>query len=477
MSVPRDDSPDASRGDSRNNGPRGVTRREAIAGMGAVAAAAALTPAPLMASTPAWRADLFAPPVPSLTQSRMLGVPFRKHETVRLAVIGTGLRGRSVLGEFLAVEGVRVTALADIVPEKATRAAKLVTDKGQPAPALFTNGERDFERLLQRDDIDFVYIATPWDWHVSQAVAAMRAGKHVGVEVPAAFSIEECWQLVDTSEATRRHCLMMENCCYGYNELLVLNMVRAGAFGQLKHAEAAYIHDLRRLLFEDKDEGIWRRTPHLSRDGNLYPTHGLGPVSQYLGINRGDRFDYVVSMSTPEFGLTEYRTQHIPAESPKQREKYVCGDLNTSLIKTQQGRTILLQHDVVSPRPYDRINMLSGTKGAFRDYPARVYLEGMAGGERWNTIDAVKAQYEHPLWTNVGELARKLGGHGGMDFIMCYRTIQCMREGLAPDFDVYDAAAWSAPGPLSDASVAQGSAPMRFPDFTRGAWAGVTSTG
>ncbi len=182
-------------------------------------------------------------------------------------------------------------------------------------------------------------------------------------------------------------------------------------------------------------------------------------------------------MSTPEFGLSEYRAQHVAAESPKQHEKYRCGDLNTSLIKTQQGRTIMLQHDVVSPRPYDRINMISGTKGAFRDYPARVYLEGMEGGERWNGIDAMKAQYEHPLWTNVGELARKLGGHGGMDFIMCYRTIQCLREGLAPDFDVYDAAAWSAPGPLSDASVAQGSAPMRFPDFTRGAWAGVTSTG
>jgi hypothetical protein len=458
---------------------RGISRREAIAGLGAVAATASgvFRPVPVLASTPAWRADLIAPPVPSLTQSRMLGVPFNKHETVRLAVIGTGLRGTSVLGEFLAVEGVRVTALADIVPEKAARAAKMVTDKGHKAPALFTNGERDFERLLQRDDIDFVYIATPWEWHVPQAVAAMRAGKHVGVEVPAAFTIEECWQLVDTSEATRRHCLMMENCCYGYNELLVLNMVRAGAFGQLKHAEAAYIHDLRRLLFEDKDEGIWRRAPHLSRDGNLYPTHGLGPVSQYLGINRGDRFDYVVSMSSPEFGLTEYRKANVPEGSPKYNERYRCGDLNTSLIKTQQGRTIMLQHDVVSPRPYDRINMVSGTKGAFRDYPARVYLEGMPGGERWNTIDTVKAQYEHPLWTNVGELARKLGGHGGMDFIMCYRTVQCMREGLAPDFDVYDAASWSAPGPLSDASVSQGSAPMRFPDFTRGAWAGTTSTG
>jgi hypothetical protein len=453
-----------------------VSRRAALAGLGAAAAAlAAGRPAPLFASTPAWRADL-TPPAPATT-TRMLGVPFARHDTVRLAVIGTGLRGRSVLREFLAVEGVRVTALADIVPEKAQRAATLVTEAGQPAPALYTNGERDFERLLQRDDIDFVYVATPWEWHVPQALAAMRAGKHVGVEVPVATTLEECWQLVDTSEATRRHCLIMENCCYGYNELLVLNMVRAGAFGQLKHAEAAYIHDLRALLFEDKDEGLWRRTPHLSRDGNLYPTHGLGPVAQYLGIHRGDRFDYLVSMSSPEFGLTEYRREHVPAGSPKHAERYRCGDVNTSLIKTVQGRTILLQHDVVSPRPYDRLNMISGTKGAFRDYPARVYLEGMPGGERWNPIDGVKGPYEHPLWTHVGELARRLGGHGGMDFILCYRTIQCLREGLAPDFDVYDAAAWSAPGPLSEASVANGSAPARFPDFTRGGWAGVSSTG
>jgi predicted dehydrogenase len=475
MTTPRDD--DRSE-PSVTPERHGMSRRSALAGLGAAAALAAgrvLSPAPLFASTPAWRADL-VPPAPQ-GQARMLGVPFEKHATVRLAVIGTGLRGRSVLREFLAVEGVQVTALADIVPDKAARGAKLVTDAGQPAPALYTNGERDFERLLARTDIDFVYIATPWDWHTPMAVAAMRAGKHVGVEVPAAFTLEDCWQLVATSEATRKHCLMMENVCYGYNELLVLNMVRAGAFGELKHAEAAYIHDLRKILFEDRDEGLWRRTPHLSRDGNLYPTHGLGPVAQYLGIHRGDRFDYMVSMSSPELSLTAYRDATYPAGSPKHAEQYRCGDMNTSLIKTVQGRTIMLQHDVVSPRPYDRLNMISGTKGAFCDYPARLYLEGMPGGEKWNPIDSVKAQYEHPLWTNVGELARKLGGHGGMDFIMCYRTIQCLREGLAPDFDVYDAAAWSAPGPLSEASVASGSQPARFPDFTRGSWAGTTSTG
>ena len=460
-----------------------MSRREALTSLGAAAVAASglLAPAPLLASSAHWRVDLKAPLAPvgpsGDRQSRMLGVPFERHASVRLAVVGTGLRGRSMLGEFLAVEGVQVTALADIAPEKAARAAKMVTDRGQPAPALYTNGERDFERLVERDDIDFVYIATPWEWHTPMALAAMRAGKHVGVEVPAALTIEECWALVDTSEQTRRHCLLMENVCYGYNELLVLNMVRAGVFGTLKHGEAAYLHDLRRILFEDKDEGLWRRAPHLARDGNLYPTHGLGPVSQYMGIHRGDRFDYLVSMSTPEFGLSAWRAEHVGADSPKQQERYRCGDLNTSLIKTVQGRTILLQHDVVSPRPYDRLNSIAGTKGIFKDYPPRLYLDGMPGGERWNPIDDMKAEYEHPLWKNVGELARARGGHGGMDFIMCYRLVQCLREGLVPDFDVYDAAAWSAPGPLSESSVAGGSAPQSFPDFTRGAWAGTTSTG
>jgi hypothetical protein len=263
---------------------------------------------------------------------------------------------------------------------------------------------------------------------------------------------------------------MMENCCYGANEMMVLNMVRAGLFGELLHGEAAYIHDLRSLLFEDQSEGLWRRFPHINRDGNLYPTHGLGPVAQYMDINRGDRFDYLVSMSSLSVSLAEYRDKHIPSGSPKRKEKYKCGDMNTSLIKTAKGRTIMLQHTVSTPRTYDRINLISGTQGVFRDYPPRFYLDGQEGGEKWTNLDKHKAQYEHPLWKNIGELARKRGGHGGMDFIMVYRLMQCMREGLAPDMDVYDAAAVSAPGPLSELSVSQGSAPVKFPDFTRGKW-------
>lgn len=410
------------------------------------------------------------PPVPALAAYKpMADVPFAAHKEVRIGLIGVGARGKSLLRDFLGVDGVRVTALCDIVRDDAARGAGMVKEAGQNEPALFTAGERDFEKLCRRDDIDLVVIATPWDWHVPMAVSAMRQGKHAAVEVPAATTIEGCWELVTTSERTRRHCVMLENVCYGYNEMLVLNLVRAGVLGDILHGEAAYIHDLREILFQTKSEGLWRREPHIRRNGNLYPTHGLGPVAQYMGVNRGDRFDYIVSMSTPEAGLSARRAK-LPATDPRSKERYRCGDMNTSLIKTRRGRTIMLQHDVVSPRPYDRINMVSGTRGAFRDYPARIYVEGQEGGEKWTGIDSYKAEHEHPLWKTFGAEAARKSGHGGMDFIMAYRLIQCMRDGLPPDMDVYDAAAWSAPGPLSDRSVAIGSAPVKFPDFTRGLW-------
>ena len=407
--------------------------------------------------------------VPAANDS-VIGMKFEPHSVVRVGIIGVGARGTSMLDEFLGVDGVQITAVCDVVKDKCLNASRLIEKAGHKAPASFFAGDHDFENLCKRGDIDFIYIATPWDWHVPMAVCAMKNGKHTGVEVPVAQTIKECWELVETSEKTRRHCIMMENCCYGASEMMILNMVRAGLFGDLLHGEAAYIHDLRSLLFEDQSEGLWRRFPHITRDGNLYPTHGLGPVAQYMDINRGDRFDYMVSMSSKSISLAEFREKHVPADSPKRKETYKCGDMNTSLIKTAKGRTIMLQHTVTTPRTYDRLNMISGTKGVFRDYPPRLYLDGQEGGEKWTTLEAHKSQYEHPLWKNIGDLARKRGGHGGMDFIMVYRLMQCMKEGLAPDMDVYDAASVSAPGPLSEQSVAQGSAPVKFPDFTRGRW-------
>jgi predicted dehydrogenase len=412
-----------------------------------------------------------AAPAAPAARATMKGVPFERHEVMRIGIVGTGLRGRSVLSELLAIEGVRIVALADVVPEKAQRAAKMVTDKGQPAPALYTSGDHGFEQLVTRDDIDFVYTATPWEWHVPVMLAALAHGKHCGSECPIGTTLKDLWALVDASEKNRRHCLHMENCNYGYNEMLVNRMVHEGVFGEVLHAEAAYLHDLREILFEDRDEGLWRRAWHTRSNSNLYPTHGLGPVSWYLDVHAGDRFDYLVSMSTPERGLSLHREATVSDKSNKKwSEKYITGDLNTSILKTVNGKTVMLQHDVSNARPYTRHNRVLGTKGAFEDYPPRIYLEGMKGGERWNTIDEVKLKFEHPLWTEVGELARKNGGHGGMDFVMAYRLVQCFRQGLAPDYDVYDAATWSAPLPLTEMSVAKGSAPMKFPDFTRGEW-------
>ena len=447
---------------------QGLSRRSLLGGAAAVAAGAVVgAPVRLLASTVDWRVDL-TPPVPAANGS-MLGVPFEKHDVVRIAIVGTGLRGRSVLNELLAIEGVEIPAVADIVPEKAERAVSMVTRSGRKAPVTYTNGERDFERLVERDDIDFVYTATPWPWHAPVMLAALKAGKHCGTETPFALTLDDCWKMVEASEKTRRHCLQLENCCYGNSELSVLRMVRDGVFGTLLHGEAAYLHDLRSILFEDRDEGLWRRLPHQQRNANFYPTHGLGPVAQYMGIHRGDRFEYMVSMSSREAGLTEWRESKVPGDSPKWKEKYVAGDMNSSLIRTAMGRTILLQHDVVNARPYSRLNNLQGTRAIFNDYPPRLYIDGSEGGERWTSLADVQSKYEHPLWTALRQRASQ-GGHGGMDFVMAYRLVQCLHEGLAPDFDVYDAAAWSVPLALSEQSIKKGSAPVKFPDFTRGAW-------
>jgi hypothetical protein len=410
------------------------------------------------------------PPEPPRLAATMAGVPFEKRDMVRIAIVGTGLRGRSMLNEWLGVENVKITALCDVVPAKVEQAKQRMQRAGHTyEPAIYTNGERDFENLCRRDDVDFVYTATPWPWHVPVMLAAMANGKHCGTEVPAAYTIDDCWKLVDASEKSRRHCMLMENCCYGYNEMLVLTMVRAGMFGDLIAGGAAYNHDLRAILFENRDEGLWRRIPHTQRTGNFYPTHGLGPVAAYMDVNRGDRFDYMVSMDSPEFGLTAWREQTEPKDSPKWKEKYVAGDLNRSLVRTAKGRVILLEHDVVNARPYSRINSLQGSKGIFEDYPARIYLDGTTPKDQWHQIDEYKATHEHPLWKALGAKARG-AGHGGMDFIQAWRLVQCFREGMAPDIDVYDAASWSAPGPLSQMSVAKKSAPMAFPDFTRGEW-------
>jgi hypothetical protein len=450
--------------------PGSISRRDFIVRT-ATAGAGLVVANEILNSTPATAATVSAAKGSAPT---MIGIPFEARERVKMGIIGVGGRGTSLLHDLLGVDNVEIKAICDLVPEKVEHAQKAVTDAGQAKPAGFSKGELDFKNLNQLD-LDIVYIATPWNWHVPMAVDAMKNGKHAASEVPAATTLEECWDLVNTSEATRKHCVILENCCYGSSEMMVLGMVRDGFFGEVTHAEGAYLHDLRGILTANESEGLWRRFPHMQRNGNLYPTHGLGPVAHYMDINRGDRFDYLVSVSSAEASLSAYVKQKFPEGDPKRAEKYVCGDMNTSIIKTAKGRSILLQHDVVNPRPYSRLNSVSGTKGAFADYPPRVFQDGQKD-EDWQKVDAFREKYEHPLWKSTGELARKMGGHGGMDYVMNYRLMDCLKRGLPPDIDVYDAAAWSAPTPLSEKSVAGNGAPQKFPDFTRDGWKNRSSS-
>jgi hypothetical protein len=397
----------------------------------------------------------------------MTNVAFEKREP-RVAVIGTGDRGTSLLGNLLTVDA-QIVALCDIVPAKAEHAASLVVAAGQKKPAFYTQGPRHYEDLVARNDVDLILVATPWNWHAPMALAAMEHGKDVAVEVPGVRTLEECWQIVHASEQTRKHCMILENCCYGYNETLILRVIHAGLFGELLYGEGAYIHDLREELFSNAGEGLWRRNEHTLRNGNLYPSHGLGPVANYMGIQRGDRFVSLVSMSSPQRGLDAWRKDHLAPGDPRWNERYICGDMNTSLIKSAKGVTITVKHAVSTPHPYDRINLIAGTKGLFQDYPPRIYFDGTNKDESFGSLDAYK-QYQHPLWEREGDMARKSGGHGGMDLIMIYRLLECVRQGLAPDLDVYDCAAWAAVAPLSVESVRRGSAPVEFPDFTQGKW-------
>ena len=388
--------------------------------------------------------------------------------TVRIGFIGLGGRGSSLLGNLLDLEGVEFKALCDVVPERVQAAQRRITAQSKSEPAGYSKGERDFENLCQRDDVDMVYIATPWDLHTPMAVCAMKNGKHAAIEVPAALTVDECWELVDTAEQTQRHCMMLENCCYGETEMLFLSMVRQGVLGELTHGEAGYLHEFAGMPPKALRPDDWRWRFMAKQNGNLYPTHGLGPVAQYMGIHHGDRFESLVSMSSLERVLSR-RCAELAADDPRRQEKFACGDINTTLLKTVLGRTIMVQYSTVQPRPYSRINMICGTKGILCDYPPRVHLAGQKS--EWETdLQKYHEQYGHAFWKSLKERATKAGGHGGMDFVMNWRFIQCLREGLALDMSVYDAAAWSCVVPLSIESVARGSQPGQVPDFTRSEW-------
>lgn len=402
----------------------------------------------------------------------MSGYAAPKLDTVRIGFIGLGNRGPAAVKRIRHIEGVDIKALCDLRPEKANAAKKLLEGSSHN-PDVYTGKEDEWKKMCEREDIDLVYIATPWDLHTPMAVYAMEQGKHAASEVPAATTMEECWQLVETSERTRRHCMMLENCCYDFFELLTLNMTRQGFFGEIIHGEGAYIHDLLEGNFsKEKNYKMWRLKENIGRNGNLYPTHGLGPVCQIMDINRGDKMDYLVSMSSDDFMMQDMARRLAASDDTYQPfvGKTFRGNMNTTTIRTDKGRTIMLQHDVTSPRPYSRIHLVSGTKGIARKWPEPARI---ATGHEWASaeeFESLEEKYTPEITKRLGAMAKKIGGHGGMDFLMDWRLIDCLRNGLPLDMDVYDAALWSAIAPLSEWSVANRSNSVDVPDFTAGAW-------
>jgi predicted dehydrogenase len=402
----------------------------------------------------------------------MSGYAAPKLETVRIGFIGLGQRGPGAVERMNKIDGVDIKALCDIRPEKAEAAKKLLANSTHN-PQLYSGNQDEWKKMCDRNDIDLVYIATPWKLHTPMAVYAMKAGKHVCVEVPAATTVEECWQLVETSESTKKHCIILENCCYDFFELLTLNLTRQGYFGEIIHAEGAYIHTLVDLNFSKEGYyDMWRLKENF-RNGSLYPTHGLGPVAQLLDINRGDKMDYLVSMSTNDFTMAPHAKELAAKDDffkPYADKKY-RGNMNTTVIRTNKGKTIMIQHDVSSPRVYSRLHLLSGTKGSAQKYPEPGRIS--KSHEGWLSeaeMKELQTKYEPPIVKTVGELAKQIGGHGGMDFLMDWRTIDCLRNGLPVDMDVYDAAAWSAVAPLSEKSIAKKWSSVEVPDFTAGSW-------
>ncbi|WP_113924278.1 Gfo/Idh/MocA family protein [Cognataquiflexum aquatile] len=403
----------------------------------------------------------------------MSGYAAPKLPTVRIGIVGLGQRGPGAVDRLSKIEGVEIKALCDLMPDRVDKMKKEL-EGTKHKPEGYSGSAYAWKKMVDRQDLDLIYIATPWEWHTPMAVYAMEAGKHAAVEVPAARTLEECWQLVETSERTKKHCMQLENCCYDFFELMTLSMKRDGFFGEIIHTEGAYIHDLLWLNFMKTSDGgyqdMWRLKENY-RNGNLYTTHGLGPVCQIMDINRGDQMNYLTSLSSADFQMGAKANELAETDDffAPFAEKKFRGNMNTTIIKTQKGRSIMIQHDVTSPRPYSRLHTVSGTKAYAQKYPD----PKVAQGHSWMKAEEMKAleeKYTPEIVRKVGELAKQIGGHGGMDFMMDWRLIDCLRNGLPLDQDVYDAALWSAVSPLSEWSVAHRSNSIDVPDFTGGSW-------
>lgn len=401
----------------------------------------------------------------------MCGFAAPKLDVVRVGIVGLGMRGPGAVDRLSKVEGVEIRALCDLLPERVAKAKDMLANTSHK-PDGYSGNAYSWKEMCDRDDLDLIYIATPWEWHTPMAVYAMEAGKHAACEVPIARTLDECWQLVETSERTRKHCMQLENCCYDFFELMTLKMAREGFFGEVVHAEGAYIHDLLWLNFDKEKgyQGMWRLKENY-RNGNLYPTHGLGPICQIMNINRGDQMDYLTSLSSNDFQMKK-EAQKLAEEDLFWTEfaaKNYRGNMNTTVVKTKNGKSLMIQHDVSSPRPYSRLHVVSGTEGYAQKYPS----QKVSKGHSWMSeeeMHELQKKYTPEIVQKVGDLAKEVGGHGGMDFMMDWRLIDCLRNGLPLDQDVYDAALWSCISPLSEWSVANRSNSIDVPDFTAGNW-------
>ncbi len=399
---------------------------------------------------------------------------------VRVAFIGLGMRGPGAVNRMTYIPGVEVVALCDVEQKNTEKVNKMLQEKGLPKAQEFYGDTSVWRKVTALPNVDLVYVATDWLSHAKIGIQAMKDGKHVAIEVPAAVTMDEIWGLINTSEQTRKHCMQLENCVYDFFELTTLNMVQQGLLGEVIHGEGAYIHGLQ--PYWDEYWNDWRMDFNKKHRGDVYPTHGLGPVCQAMNIHRGDKLNYLVAMDTKAIGNPEFLKKNRNEEVKGFRN----GDHTTTMIGTENGKSILIEHNVTSPRPYNRMYQLTGTKGFANKYPIEGYaldseeLDPALTKNHENLTAhsfvpedvqvALMDKYKHPIAKDIEDQAKKVGGHGGMDFIMDYRLIYCLQRGLPLDMDVYDLAEWCSLIPLTEISLDNNSAPVEIPDFTRGGW-------
>ncbi|MDD4363211.1 MAG: Gfo/Idh/MocA family oxidoreductase [Atribacterota bacterium] len=415
-------------------------------------------------------------------QSDVIQLSTEPIPTVRIAIIGLGGRGEAAVYRLRQVPGAEIVALCDIVEDRVKKANKELVENGKPKAKEFYGDSSAWRQVTTLPDVDLVYIVTDWENHAKMGIQAMKDNKHVAIEVPAALTLDEIWGLVDTSEKTRKHCMQLENCIYDFFELTTLNMVQQGLLGEIVHGEGAYIHELKTGWIGPDSRTKWRFDYNRKHRGDVYPTHGLGPICMAMNIHRGDRMNYLVSVDSKQISIIDYAKN----KTGEDISDFKNGEHTSTLIRTEKGKSILVEHNVTSPRPYDRMYQLTGTKGFANKFPVEGYAlfsENLdpsltKGHDSFTPHEfvpedikkAMLEKYKHPIIRELEEKAKEVGGHGGMDFIMDYRLIYCLQNGLHLDMDVYDLAEWCSLIPLTEISLENNSSPVEIPDFTRGAW-------